>query len=296
MIMSKLLKPIIITAIVVVIGYLYISNIKPTQKIKSVPVASWEEYEDVLADLNGDGEQETLRLSNINTKDDLSVTSLVALDKNGTEIGRLPETMPIPVPFSNSGTVWSPFVNNTRQFVSFNFIVGPHSSETMFFALQDEAKAILPVCLTDQVKDEQDCYFWSGQSDELLVKDLDNDGNLEVVETVDEYPKNGPVAKDALDATNEAFKDLGQDSLDGAIRVLKRESGGRGKKVIWEIYQFNGNYFEKQMGDKYNKYYVLAKEYIESTYLTHPKVMQKSEMSQDSLDYNLFLRKYWTRR
>jgi len=296
MIMSKLLKPIIITAIAVIIGYVYFSSSKPAQNIQNVPLAPEEEHEDVKADLNGDGVQETLRLSYTNTVDDLSVTSLVALDKNGKEIGRLPASMPIPVPFSNSGVVWSPFTDNPRQFVSFNFIVGPHSSETMFFALQDEVRSVLPVCLTDQVKSEQDCYFWSGQADELVVEDLDNDGNLEVIETVDEYPKNGPLAKDALDATNEAFKDLGQDALDGAIRVLKRESGGRGNKVIWEIYQFNGNYFEKQTGKNFDKYYELAKNYIETTYSTHPTVMRKSAMSQDSLEYNVFMRKYWTRR
>lgn len=254
----------------------------------------------VYADLNGDGKQETLQLilGGADGKSP-SVVSLIAYNENGKEIGRLPESMPIQVPMPGSGKVYTPIKKDKNQFVSFDFVVGPHSSETMFlglFKLKAGGMGVLPVCLTDNVQGDSDCLFWSGEVGGLIAKDLDNDGTLEVIETVDEYPKDGPITAAIEKIVNEQFKNLSQDAENGMIRILKREQGGRGNKVVWEVYRFNGNFFEEQTSTDYDKYYNLVSQYLKTTYPTYPTIMRKDAMSKDSLEYNEFLSKFWTHR
>jgi hypothetical protein len=111
---------------------------------------------------------------------------------------------------------------------------------------------------------------------------------------VDEYPKDGPLTEEIINSTKETFNNLGEKASDGALRVLKREQGGRGNKVIWGIYKYNDTYFEKQLGKDYDKYYVLAKDSISNLYTKYPTIMKKSEMSKDSVEYNEFMKNYWT--
>lgn len=294
-------KPILITILIgllVVVGYIVVTKNKPLQKTENVIPITDSISEEVKADLNGDGNQETLRLSYTNSEKE-PVVSLIALDKNGKEIGKLPTSMPIQIPMLKSGKVHTPVKKDKNQFVSFDFSVGPHSSETMFFGLfelKTGGMGVLPICLTDNVNGASDCLFWSGEVGELAAKDLDNDGNLEVVETVDEYPKDGQITTATEKIINDEFKDMGQDAVSGMTRIAKREQGGRGNKVVWEVYRFNGNFFEEQTGTNYNKYYTLASQYLKTTYPTYPSIMKRTTMSKESLDYNLFMRKFWTKR
>lgn len=253
--------------------------------------------EEKYIDLNGDGQQEVLQITSKNSNEAYPELILIAFDKNKKEIGRLPDNFPaIDIPLSNTARVYTPIKKDKKQFVSLEFILGPHSSETMFFGLfksKDGNMGIIPVCLTDDVEDARDCLFWSGEVGDLWADDYDKDGVLEVVEMVDEYPKDGPLTDEIKNITNETFGKLGQKASDGALRVLKREQGGRGNKVIWAIYKYNDKYFEKQLGKDYDKYYVLAKDQISSLWTKYPKIIKKSEISKDSLEYNEFLRNYW---
>ena len=144
------------------------------------------------------------------------------------------------------------------------------------------------------VNSASDCLFWSGEVGDLWADDYDKDGILEVVEMVDEYPKDGPLTEEIENITKETFEKLGQKASDGALRVLRREQGGRGNKVIWAIYKYNDRYFEKQSEKDYDKYYVLVKDSISNLWTEYPNIMKKSEMSKDSLEYNEFLRDYWS--
>ena len=192
---------------------------------------------------------------------------------------------------------YTPNKKEKNQFVSYEFSVGPHSSETMFFGLfelKDNTFGILPVCLSLDVKGAQDCLFWSGEVGSLVVDDFDKDGILEVVEMVDEYPKDGPLTKDIENITKDNFDKLGQNASDGALRVLKREQGGRGNRVVWAIFKYDDFYFKQQIGNSYNKYFSLVKDYIKNLYPNYPTIMKRSEMSKDSLEYNEFMRSYWT--
>lgn len=243
----------------------------------------------IYADLNGDGKQETLQLILGADTEPPSVISLVAYNEDGKEIGRLPGSMPIQVPMSGSGKVYVPIKKDKNQFVSFDFSVGPHSSETMFFGLfklKTGGMGVLPVCLTDNVYGPSDCLFWSGEIGGLMVDDFDKDGYMDVVEIVDEYPKDGPITADIEKMINEQFKDVGQDAANGMIRIAKREQGGRGNRVVWGIDRYNGEYFEQQTGANYDKYFALLIK-------TQPDLIKKSHLSKDSLEYNEFVRKFW---
>lgn len=251
--------------------------------------------ENIKADLNGDGKEETLSLIVSENKDEGSPVSLVAYDENGKEIGRLPEEFPINNPFSDSAKVYTPIKKDKNQFVSYEFMAGPHSSETMFFGLfelQAGGKGILPVCLTLEVKGPRDCLFWSGNIGDLVADDFDGDGILEVVEMVDEYPKDGTITSEIEDTINKEFKD--SDAAGGMIRIAKKEQGGRGNQVVWGIYRYNGEYFEEQLNANYEKYFKLIDPYFRRFYPDYPTIMRKSETSKDSLEYNEFMRNFWT--
>ena len=255
------------------------------------------QIEEKYIDLDGDGQQEVLQLTIKYIDEENTEVVLIAFDKNNKEIGRLPEEFPLNEPMSDSARVFTPIKKDKKQFISYEFIVGPHSSETMFFGLfdfKDGSKGILPVCLTMDVNSASDCLFWSGEVGDLWADDYDKDGILEVVEMVDEYPKDGPLTEEIENITKETFEKLGQKASDGALRVLRREQGGRGNKVIWAIYKYNDRYFEKQSEKDYDKYYVLVKDSISNLWTEYPNIMKKSEMSKDSLEYNEFLRDYWS--
>jgi len=260
-------------------------------------IKSDTKIEEKYVDLNGDGQQEILRLTTKYIDEENTEVSLIVYDKNNKEIGRLPDDLPINEPMFDTARVFTPIKKDKKQFVSYEFIVGPHSSETMFFGLfdfKDGGMGILPVCLTEDVNGASDCLFWSGEVGDLWADDYDKDGILEIVEMVDEYPKDGPLTEEIINSTKETFNNLGEKASDGALRVLKREQGGRGNKVIWGIYKYNDTYFEKQLGKDYDKYYVLAKDSISNLYTKYPTIMKKSEMSKDSVEYNEFMKNYWT--
>ncbi|MDO8658159.1 MAG: hypothetical protein Q7K55_05435 [Candidatus Levybacteria bacterium] len=281
---------VFLLGLLIVVGFFVVSKNKPSQKTNNTSSITGNKFEDVKADLDGDGSQETLRLAT-----DDKGPYLVVLDAGGKEIG--PHSLPLPTrPFSNSGKAIVSDSETKQQFVSFDFVVGPHSSNTMFFGLQQYTNAISLVCHEEEKTDPESCFFWSGEIGGLVAKDLDNDGALEIVETVDEYPKDGSITADIEKIINEQFKDLGQDAVNGMIRIAKREQGGRGNKAIWGVYRFNGNFFEEQTGVNYDKYYTLVSKYLKTTYPTYPTTMKKNAMSKDSVDYNLFMRQFWTNR
>jgi len=259
-------------------------------------------YEEKKIDLDGDGKEETLRLTYSTSTDEEQSQiseSLIAYNSEGAEVARFPDDLPMAMPFTDSAKAYTLNKANKKQFVSYDFIAGPHSADTMFLGLResnDDKRIILPVCFVEIPQSALDCLFWSGEVGSLIVDDFDNDGFMEVIEMVDEYPKDGSITSDIEEMINEESKDLGQEVTDGMIRITKREQGGRGNRVVWGIYRYNGEYFEKQLGTEYEKYYKLVTEHLRRFYPNYPTIMRKSEMSKDSLEYNNFMRNFWTKR
>ena len=298
------LKSRILLTLGLVLGLLILSvylGIKSQQKAGSNETVVNQMVEDqpehIKVDLNGDGDYETTRLFYVGSEDEPSaVESFVAYDKNGQEIARLPEGMPISVPSPNSAKIYTPVKKDKNQFVSFDFMEGPHSSRTMFFGLfelKTGEMGILPVCHTLDVKSAYDCLFWSGQAGSLIVDDFDNDGVIEVVEIVDEYPNEGSISADVEQMMNKELDGLEQGEIESMIRIAKREQGGRGNRVVWGIYHYNGIIFEEKLGVDYEKYYKLVGMYLKNSDPDYPTVMRKSDMSSDSLEYNEFMQGFW---
>ena len=260
-----------------------------------------ENTEELRLDLDGDGKEEMLRLTLLNDEEQYPETkSLIAFDFEGNEIARYPEDLPMAAPMSGSAKVYSLDKNSKKQFISYDFIAGPHSADTMFLGLResnDGTKTILPICFVEVPQSALDCLFWSGEIGSLVVDDLDGDGFVEVVEMVDEYPSTSKLSSEEEKAIVEVFneQEIG-DFTNMAKTIAEREKGGRGNRVVWGIYRYNGEYFVPQLGVNYEKYYPLVTTYLKRFYKDYPIIMKKSEMSKDSLDYNEFMRDFWTNR
>lgn len=79
----------------------------------------------------------------------------------------------------------------------------------MFFKLYKDL--ILPVYFKEKVFRSYDCLFYSGNTGYLPLKDLDYDGYVELIETVDEYPGTDELSAEEEKAISQAFDE--QDML-----------------------------------------------------------------------------------
>jgi hypothetical protein len=155
----------------------------------------------------------------------------------------------------------------------------------MFFELDGDL--IFPVGHEDEITGPYDCLFYSGNTGYLPLLDLDNDGYLELIETVDEYPSSGEISTEEENAINQAFDEQGVDDVaEDAEIIAKREKGEQDRTVVWAIYSFNGEKFVEQTGDNYEKYYDLVGNQIKNK-------MKKSELSNDSLEYIQLIKNFW---
>jgi len=237
------------------------------------------------ADLNGDGEKEYLVLGMPENESGSYLKSIIAYDTSDTEIASLPQEIPIKVPILELIKVHTLNTNDPREYFSFDFIAGPHQSETMFFGLIEDK--ILPVCFKEIPEGPYDCLFYSGNVGYLPIKDLDNDGYVELIEAVDEYPGEGELSAEEETAIDKASEEQGvTDFTEGMKRIALREKGGRGRMVVWAIYSFNGKGFIEQTGNNYEKYYALIGNMIENK-------MRRSELSNDSLEYIQLVKDFW---
>lgn len=286
-------KVFIFIATIALIGYLGFlainSNVEKKKpettvvKQDSSPIFSENK---IYADLNGDGEKEYIVIEMPKDNSIAYLKSIKAYDKSNNVIASLPSEITIKVPMSDSAKIYRLNKNEPREYFSFDFIAGPHQSQTMFFGLTKDL--LLPVCFIAQPEGPYDCLFYSGNVGYLPVIDLDNDGFLELIESTDEYPGDGQLSSEEEDAIGKAFNEQGvTESAEGAERIAIREKGGRGRKVIWAIYSYNGKYFAPQIGKDYEKYYNLIGDSIKNK-------MRKSELSKESLDYLELVRKFWT--
>lgn len=282
----KSVKVIAILLLLIFIGVVYIyRNINKDTRVGEEETTS---EEDLSADLNGDREKERVVLE---MPDDESINYLKSIkvyDKSGSEIASLPSEVTIKIPMTDSLKIYKLNENDPKEYFSLDFIAGPHQSETMFFEMRE--RLILPVCHKEDVEGPYDCLFYSGNTGYLPIKDLDGDGLVELIETVDEYPSIGELSAEEKDAINQTFDEQEVDEFtEGAEIIAKREKGGRGRMVVWSIFSYNGKRFIEQTGFDYEKYYLLIGNFIDNK-------MKKPELSKDSLDYIEFTRNFWAHK
>ena len=238
----------------------------------------------VYADLFGNGVKDKMVAIESSQS---AIKEMAAATPDGKLIGVLPSDITIPFPDKDSVKVIKLNSDNKNEFVSMEAAVGPHQGLVFVFGLMDDGR-ILPVCKTQDPKGLLDCTFWSGEVGLIQFADLDGDKNLEVVEYTDEYPADGVLNTEELNAINNAAYDKTyQASL---LRIAKREKGGRGRKVVWAIYKYNNGIFNEMTSTNYDKFYKLA---VASNYIQSPPI-KKSQLSKDSLSYNEFVYKAWT--
>jgi len=281
--MKKLIIFGIIVTLIISLGYLFITQ-KNKDKTPLDSGQTTEENENLL-DLNGDGEKEHIVLEMPENEPVFNLKSIKAYDKTNTEIASLPSEMIIKVPMSGSFRVYKLSENDPKEYFSLEFIDGPHQSETMFFGFREDR--ILPICFNKIPEGPYDCLFYSGNVGYLPVKDLDGDGDVELIEVVDEYPSEGKLSDEEKAAIDKVIEEDGvTEFTENAERIALREKGGRGKSVVWAIFSYNGRYFIPQLEDDYEKYYSLIGDLIKNK-------MRKSELSEDSLEYIQFVKGFW---
>jgi hypothetical protein len=281
--MKKIIFGIAILAIAA-LGYLAY-NQKGRPSTSNTNVSEIAEENKFLIDLDGNGEKEFVIFDMPEDEQDNYLKSIKTYSQSGEELASLPPEIGIKVPMSESIKIHKLNANESREYFSFDFIAGPHQSETMFFELRDEL--ILPVCHKDEVSGPYDCLFYSGNTGYLPLLDLDNDGYLELIETVDEYPISGELSTEEESAITQAFDKQEVDEFtEGAEIIARREKGGRGRMVVWAIYSFNGKRFVEQTEENYEKYYELIGNTIENK-------MRKSKLSKNSLEYIQLVKDFW---
>lgn len=249
---------------------------------------SFNDPNKIRIDLNGDGNQEFLVIQPGDPDQPNSfIKSLIAYDSDGNIIARKPEEITLLQPMDELTKIHRLKTGDMKEAVSFEFVAGPHQGQVMFFDLVD--KELLPICLQEKVSGPYDCLFFIGNVGDLPVMDLDKDGLVEVIETTDEYPTEGKLTEEEQSAITNAAKDEGADEFtENMEQIAKREKGGRGRTVVWQIFSYNGKMFKEQTGKDYDRLYNLIGNRIENK-------MKKSDLSVDSLAYLNLVRKLWNK-
>jgi len=186
-----------------------------------------------------------------------------------------------------------------NDLIQIEVTAGPHQTETMFLELK--GKELLPICKTVNPVGIDDCLFYNS-SGELgveagLLGGLGEDDRLAVVEYEDEYlPSNTKLDDKTIKIIDETFKE----KSDMAKLIAAMVKVDRERQVAWNIYIYNGKYFEVQSGENYDKYFNElknnAERKFEITDILEPILIKRSEMSEESVKYVEFVKNFWTKK
>lgn len=185
-----------------------------------------------------------------------------------------------------------------NDLIQIDVTAGPHQTETMFLKLK--GKELLPICKTDKPEGINDCLFYNS-SGELgveagLLGGLGEDNRLAIIEYEDEYlPSKTKLDNKTIKIINETFKE----KSDMAKLIAAMVKVDRERQVAWNIYIYNGKYFEAQSGENYDKYFneleKNAGRKFEITDILEPILTKRSEMSEESVKYVEFIKNFWTK-
>lgn len=271
---------VVIAAALAILAVLYFNGFfeeKDTEETSLVGKTG--EY---YVDSNGNGEKETVVF--ITNEETGGLAKITVVDTKGSELASTPEGIGFPPPLLESYQTYKFAEKSDVEFFSVDFIEGPHQFRTMFFGILDEQ--IYPICKTSETKEVFDCLFYKAGSGYLEVKDIDGDAFVEVVEYVDEYPEKGELTNEELQAVEEGFGDKSEETKVAIVEITQREKGGRGRKVVWRIYSFDGQTLIPQEGDDFfNMYFELLTEDAE--------LISKEDLSEELLEYQEMVQKFW---
>lgn len=289
-------KTLLVAAIILIISGAVLAYFKffKSPALLNPQTENQDSFPFVFADLDGDGTREKVNVEPLTDEEDNSAFILVAYDQKGKEIARTGESIYTPEPMEDSLQVVKLFSDLPKETIRFDVFAGPHSSETFFFTQVKDIPVIAPVCKVKEYKSFQDCAFWSGELGELVSVDLDDDKILEIIEYVDEYPKLGEIGEETENTVREVFSEDGlENKVDDMIEIAKREQGGRGRKVVWNIYRFGKDqFFERLTDDDFEAAYLLLESFWKESFPDEP-LISKNEMSRASYNFAEMMKNTW---
>lgn len=253
-------------------------------------------------DLNGDGIKETVKVSETGQNN----ITMEAFDSSGKKVADLWNGITL-----YPTTLYKVVELNTKspkQYLQWNMAIGPHQIETVFLTLIDNK--IHPIYSFDFDKNTMYSPFYNSRGD-LVVGDANNDGLSEVIENVDEYPVSAPRLNDPTiekKIRDEFSKNgLSEDDIQSNIKIVSRENygKGRGRKVIMAIHSFvdeNPPFFRRLPEQEYNEIADIlikasndiANQNSKNANWEGDVFLKYGDLSQDSNDFNSFVRDFWT--
>ena len=233
-------------------------------------------------DSNGNGEKETVIF--VTNEETGGLAQISVVNTKGDIVASTPEGIGFPPPLLEAFQTYKFAEKSDIEFFSVDFIEGPHQARTMFFGVLNEQ--VYPICKTVEPQEVFDCLFYKAGEGYVVVEDLDGDAFVEVVEYVDEYPEKGELTQEEITAVEEGFGDKGEDTKNAIVEITQREKGGKGRKVVWGIYSFDGQTLVPQEGDDFfNMYFELLTK--------DGELIAKEDLSEELLKYQEMVQVFW---
>lgn len=209
--------------------------------------------------------------------------------------------------------------SDSKEYIQWIQIAGAHHFESLFFELKEGQIELL--FGADIENESWYMPFWTSRGKNILIKDIDGDGLKEVVEFADEYPPGTPKLDDMVtkNIMEDTFRDSGisEELIEEHWKIVSRENLGigRGFRVVWNIYSFvdgENPYLKKLNSEEYTSMVsILLKDSPafkgettfsvdteEGLYTLDPEIsladtISRDQLSQDSIDFNEFVRELW---
>ena len=301
---KKLLFSFLILLIIALI-IVFITTSKRKNDISAIPidnlnlenVNSKQNENSIMIDFNGDGVKEVLNV----IEKDTGFVVMELFDLEGNKIAGLSDMWLL------YNTTFFKIVKlnekSTKEYLQWNMVAGPHQIQTVFLTVIGDF--IHPIYSIDFEKMTMYSPFYNSRGS-IMVEDRNNDGLMEVIESVDEFPVDAPRLEDPTleEMVREAFskEGLSEKAIEGATAIMTRENygKGRGRQVIMAVHSFVDDdppYFLR-LNDK--EYEIIAGPLINAANEFSQETgssggyMRYSDLEQDSKDFNEFVRNFWT--
>ncbi len=191
--------------------------------------------------------------------------------------------------------------NDSKEYLAWHHNIGPHEIETYFFGFKNGKIFIVPIQDSDETPQIKPLYT---SRRELVTMNIDDNSEAEIFEFADEYPPNAPkLSYERANAEVSTYIKEDNQIKNDLIKILMRDNigEGRGKKVIWNVYRFVNSlekpYIKRLNGKEYTKvaekYKKFANETAEKIYNDEPYIITRDEITQDSINFNKFVRNFW---
>jgi hypothetical protein len=271
---------------------------KKTVKESNLLPPKYAKARKLKIDFDGDKEKETLYIF-----EDKKIIDWILLDKNNKKIAGFGKPKP---PLRPSIKIKAIKLNNNsnKQYLRWDQAVGPHQFETHLFTVI--GKIFVPIFAKDEFNQTWHYPFYTSRG-ETDIFNLDKDSIKELIEYRDELPPDAPRLEDLelKELTIKTFSEQGNTNQSGedAWTIVSRENEGkgRGKKVVWAAYSFVDEkipYFIRLYNEEYdaiaNPIVNALNEVFQKTEGVS-KFMKYTDLTQDSIDFNLFVQQFWSR-